>query len=107
MPAGQLTVEVSPDGHRIVLGGELDMATVGLVSAALDAAIAREANVVLDLAQLEFVDSTGIAAIVRANTALRARGCSLTLLVAPGGTVARVLDLTGVRGMLDLDEVAR
>ena len=56
------------DGIRIVaVRGELDLSTAPELEGPLDEAIAAgDATVVVDLAECEFIDSTGIALIVRA-----------------------------------------
>jgi anti-sigma B factor antagonist len=53
---------------------------------------------VLDLRELEFIDSTGLAVILRADTRAKNDGHVLRVL-RPDGQVARIFELTG------LDEV--
>jgi anti-anti-sigma factor len=61
-------LEEREDGGRIVLTvhGELDLATVGTVRARVDEHRAERRPIVLDLDQLEFIDSTGIRMILQA-----------------------------------------
>jgi anti-anti-sigma factor len=80
----------------VAVDGELDMSTAPELGEVIGAAIeAREVNVVLDLADLDFCDSAGLAVMVGAYNRLDALGRRL-VVAAPKETVARVLDLSGV-----------
>jgi anti-sigma B factor antagonist len=82
------------DGHVVVaLRGELDMADAAGVTAALTAVIAREPEIIVDLAGLEFIDSSGVAALARARKIALLAGGQL-LLAAPQPRVLRMLTLT-------------
>jgi anti-sigma B factor antagonist len=78
-------------GHVVVaLRGELDIAGV---AAALAAVAARKPEIVVDLAGLEFIDSSGVAALALGRQHARHAGGDL-LLAAPRQQVLRVLTLT-------------
>ena len=82
------------DGHVIVaLRGELDVADATEVVAAFAMIVARQPEVIVDLAGLEFIDSSGVAALARARKLARHAGGDL-LLAAPRRAVLRVLTLT-------------
>ena len=82
------------DGHVVVaLRGELDVAEAVKVAAALAAVAARKRDVIVDLAGLEFIDSSGVAALARGRKHARHAGAEL-LLAAPRPQVLRVLILT-------------
>ena len=82
------------DGHVVVaLRGVLDVAEAASVAAALTAIAARQRDIIVDLAGLEFIDSSGVAALVRGRKQARYAGCEL-LLAAPQQQVVRVLTLT-------------
>jgi anti-sigma B factor antagonist len=71
------------DGQVIVaLRGVLDAAEAVRVAAALTAVAARERHIIIDLAGLEFIDSSGVAALVRGRRQARNAGGEL-LLAAP------------------------
>ena len=79
------------DGHVVVaLGGELDLVDAAGVAAALMTVAAREPEIIVDLAALEFIDSSGVAALARGRTHARHAGGDL-LLAAPRQPVLRVL----------------
>jgi anti-sigma B factor antagonist len=82
------------DGQVVVtLRGQLDLAEAARVAAALAAVAAREPQIIVDLAALEFIDSSGVAALVRGRNLARRAGGEL-LLAAPQQQVLRVLTLT-------------
>jgi anti-sigma B factor antagonist len=82
------------DGQVVVaLRGVLDVADAVSVAAALTAVAARERDIIIDLAGLEFIDSSGVAALVRGRRQARYAGAEL-LLAAPQEQVLRVLTLT-------------
>jgi anti-sigma B factor antagonist len=82
------------DGHVIVaLRGELDIADAVSVAAALAAVAAREPEIIVDLAGLEFIDSSGVAALARGRKQARHAGGDLRLAAAQQ-QVLRVLTLT-------------
>jgi anti-sigma B factor antagonist len=82
------------DGQVIVvLRGVLDVANAASVAVALAAVAARERDIIIDLAGLEFIDSSGVAALARGRRQARNAGGEL-LLAAPQQQVLRVLTLT-------------
>src|SRR6266581_5855092 len=82
------------DGHVVVvLGGDLDVVDAAGVAAALAAVAAREPEIIVDLAGLEFIDSSGVAALARGRKQARHAGGDLRLAAAQQ-QVLRVLTLT-------------
>jgi anti-sigma B factor antagonist len=93
-----LAVGVFDDaGNRVIrVGGELDLATVPSLEPELEAAIERTVGgVVVDLSDLEFIDSTGIAVLVRAMAAVNG-DARLRFVPSRCDAVVRVLEMTGV-----------
>jgi anti-sigma B factor antagonist len=81
-------------GHVVVtLRGELDIADAASVAAVLTAVAARQPEIVVDLAGLEFIDSSGVAALARGRKHARDAGGDL-LLAAPRQQVLRILTFT-------------
>ena len=81
-------------GHIIVaLRGELDIADAVSVAAALAGVAARNLEIIVDLAGLDFIDSSGVAALARGRKHARHAGGDL-VLAAPQQQVLRVLTLT-------------
>jgi anti-sigma B factor antagonist len=81
----------SYDGRSVVgLRGELDLVDAAAVAAALTAVAARDPWIIVDLAGLEFIGSSGVAALARGRRQAR-RACGDLVLAAPQGKVTRVL----------------
>lgn len=81
----------------IAVRGELDLSTAPDLEGPLDAAVeGEEGSVLIDLAECEFIDSTGIALIVRAWQRLDADGSGTLAICAPNQQVRRVLDVSGL-----------
>jgi anti-sigma B factor antagonist len=76
--------------------GELELATAPQLTLALEEAIRRTSGpFVVDLADVDFLDSSGIACLVRARALLTGRERVLAL-ICPPGQARRTLQLTGV-----------
>jgi anti-anti-sigma factor len=90
------TAELVRDGGppRLALAGELDLATVPVLEQAIPALGSGDA-LVIDLRELEFIDSSGVHVLMRLDDAARRDGWTLTL-VRGGRDVQRVLDLCHV-----------
>lgn len=81
-------------GHvAVALRGELDITDAAGIAAALAEVAARQPQIVVDLTALEFIDSSGVAALARGRKHARQAGGDL-LLAAPQQHVLRVLTLT-------------
>ncbi|HXS33972.1 MAG TPA: STAS domain-containing protein [Solirubrobacterales bacterium] len=101
---GTLVVRTAKEGdtHVISLCGELDLANAGTAETALEASLAETASrVVIDMRELEFIDSTGIALLVAAlgNNDGDERVC---FIPSAAPAVTRVLELTGLSERLPL-----
>ena len=79
--------------------GELDLAVVGRLRTVLQEADA--ALVVLDLADVGFMDTSGVHALVEAGDHARAHGRRL-VVAAPGSHVTAVLEHTGASDLVDV-----
>ena len=86
----------------VAVRGEVDIAAVPALELALDGAIRESAGVfVLDLRELEFLDSSGLRLILRAR-ALLAREDRALAIVCPPGPVRRLFTETGIADLLFL-----
>ena len=86
----------------IAVRGELDLASGPQLESELENVIEPGTRIVIvDLRELEFMDSTGLSIIVRAHQRLAESGCELGL-VRGVPQVQRLLDLTGVAERLRL-----
>ncbi|HEX3824232.1 MAG TPA: STAS domain-containing protein [Mycobacteriales bacterium] len=92
-----MNLKLKPDGDgRSVLhvSGEIDLQVADELR---DAGIAAASNdgVAVDLSQVSFIDSSGLAALIEINNATQDAGRQLTL-VKPSRTVRRILEITGL-----------
>jgi anti-sigma B factor antagonist len=86
----------------IAVRGEIDLDSVPVLEPALDAVIRDTAGAfVLDLCELEFLDSSGLRLILRAR-ALLAREDRALAIVCPPGPVRRLFELAGIADLLFL-----
>jgi anti-sigma B factor antagonist len=88
-----LRIRQSEDRLVIALRGELDVTDAASAAAALITLAAHDCDIIVDLAGLEFIDSSGLAALVLARRHARQAGGDL-LLAAPQQHVLRVLTIT-------------
>ncbi len=97
-------VDVRTDGRTtvIAISGELDLATAPSLEQGLqDAENSGATLVILDLRRLAFIDSTGLAILVRAHR--RAEESGRRFAVAKGSSqVQRLLELAGLEQRLEL-----
>jgi len=86
------------DGVFVVtVEGELDMNTASDLERELEGPLAAgQEPLLIDLSRCEFIDSTGIALIVRSWQALDGDGDDRFALCGIGDQVKRVLDITGL-----------
>ena len=92
---GLLAVQQTSEGQRlrIALDGEMDLANAETAASALREALLSGKDVVVDLTELSFIDSTGVALLV---TAIREGGERLSFLPSAHEAVRRLLSLTGL-----------
>jgi anti-anti-sigma factor len=84
--------------------GELDMGTAPDLERKLEPALEDpSASIMLDLSECEFIDSTGIALIVRAWQQLE-RGDGRLVLCSHNLQVRRLLEITGVNSSIPVHE---
>jgi anti-anti-sigma factor len=99
---GLLVVQQTSEGDllRIALQGEMDLANAECAASILGEALRSDQRVVVDLAKLEFLDSTGIALLV---DAMANGGERLSFLPSEHASVQRLLTLTGLGERMRLE----
>ena len=92
------------DGRAVVvIRGELDLATAPDLEAAIQGPLDDGQDVVVDLRELDFMDSTGLRVLVAAHG--RVEGTEQRFLIVrplPGASIERILAVAGVERVLDL-----
>ena len=91
--------EVDDAGLRgapgVAVRGEVDIVTVPILEAALDAAIPQsEGAFILDLSDVDFIDSSGLHVLLRARGLLGREDRTLAVICGPG-PVRRLFELSG------------
>jgi anti-sigma B factor antagonist len=82
------------DGYELLaVEGELDMATASRMISALNEAFADlDRPLVVDLSEVAFMDSTGLALLMNAHRRVKRRGQGFAI-VCPGGPISRVFEI--------------
>jgi len=103
-PGLRLTVHEDPGTVRFELSGELDVASASQLDERLSTvALGPDVSLELDLRGLEFMDSSGLRAILRADAQARRDGASMALVRGPE-PVDRVFALTRLHERLSFVE---
>jgi anti-sigma B factor antagonist len=100
-----LRIDISTQDSSATISpvGEIDLGTVGLLSASLSDTIAAGADrVVVDFAHVTYIDSAGLGALVGAHKKLRASGGALVLL-CEHPRVMRLLKITGLTQLFTIE----
>jgi anti-sigma B factor antagonist len=89
---------------RLKVSGELDLASAPRVKEAVSVELTDGRDVILDLSEVSFIDSTGLAAVISA--ANRARELARSLRIAPKiqAQPRRLMELTQVFSALSIAE---
>jgi anti-anti-sigma factor len=87
--------DLRPGCRDVQISGELDLAVAERLDGALERAIAEADVVLVGLESCEFIDSSGIAVVLRAQGRLAERGGRLAVY-GPQDQVLRVLSMTGL-----------
>ena len=105
-PAGLFEIDVSSaegDVKVVALRGELDFDEAPRLARALDELRADgECDLVVDLSELTFIDSSGISVLVGAAKAAAAEGGTV-VLVAPTPHVRRVFDIVNLSEIVAIE----
>jgi anti-sigma B factor antagonist len=94
-------VQLNDDGRVVVarLTGELDLSNTGNIFAALAESVPNSAlALILDLTDVQYLDSAGIHLIYELREKLRARGQALQLVIPSDSPAGDALGLAGVSG---------
>lgn len=95
-------IESGDGAVRLALRGELDISSAERVESELSSLQDRRPRLlVLDLRQLDFMDSTGLRLILRADEAARAQGTRFVIVRGPQ-QVHRVFEIVGLDDRLEM-----
>ncbi len=101
-PDDALTLDVRRDEHAttIVATGALDLASAAELRTAAHAASDGAREVVLDLRDLTFIDSSGLGTLLNLRGELRREGVAM-VVETEDGPVRRALESTGLGELLN------
>jgi anti-anti-sigma factor len=105
--APKFEIDVSPEAdgrRRLAVSGELDLATVAELREAVRSAAAAAREVLLDLREITFIDSTGLTLLVNVDAESRADGFGLAIV--PGPAVRRLAVMCALQDVLPLRDEA-
>jgi anti-sigma B factor antagonist len=89
------------DDVAVVAVGELDIASIDRLGEEVrDAWAAGPARIVLDLCQVDFIDSAGLRMLLSLRDDAKRNRHALTL-VPPTPAARRIFEITGTRGLFD------
>jgi anti-sigma B factor antagonist len=89
--------------HVIHVKGEIHVSTAKEFAQRLDDAIAHEASqIVLDLTEVEFIDSTGLTVLLNGLRSITLRGGRLALAIS-NPTVLRLFEITRLDTTFDIE----
>jgi anti-anti-sigma factor len=101
-----LEVDVAPGDEPVIsLRGDLDPHTAPLLESALAEAADTSGvtRVVIDLAGVSFIDSSGLRVFVAGRELLAGKGAALALR-NPNRNTRRLLDITGLGEIIDVED---
>ena len=101
-PPFRVVTEATPEAMRVIADGELDIATVPALEAAMAGArLSGAGALILDLSGVMFIDSSGVKALIDcAQQAQQPDAPTLSIVSSP--QVDRVIEITGLRDRLPL-----
>jgi anti-sigma B factor antagonist len=98
-----LQVRQSQDGLALCVSGELDLAGREEIEPWVMVAVSVAPRVVLDLADVTFCSSQGLAMLVTCDERARVEGCEL-VVVNPRARILQLLALTGLDHLVSFAE---
>ena len=95
-------VNASDEATVIHVRGEIDMATAGRLRDVIEPHMGPEQTIILDLSEVEFMDSSSLHVLIQARGRLTENGGSL-ILRNPSSAAHRVLTVGGATDLLETD----
>jgi anti-sigma B factor antagonist len=93
------TIELTwprPGTALIILGGEHDLASAPRLQETVDEALAGCSQLIVDISDAEFIDSSTIATFIRARDRAEDGGGRFNLVLGTAAIVERALEVSGV-----------
>lgn len=101
-PSGGTRLDVSADGSRLVIVGDLDLAGVRAVTPGLLSRLNAGGPTVLDLRGSSYMASAGVALLIEAAETSDRNGIRLRVLVPERSNIRRILEISGADGVVEI-----
>jgi anti-sigma B factor antagonist len=102
-------METDYEEGRVVirLSGDVDLVTVPRLEPRIERAIAGALDVVVDLTEVQFLDSGGLRLLTRVSSTAAANNQALVVVAPPNSIARSVLDIAGMKGGLVVHDSPR
>jgi anti-anti-sigma factor len=100
----EVTVEHESGAARIVVAGEVDLATADRLREALRSELSSAQRLLVDLQACTFIDSVGLSVLVEAARNAKLGGEAEIAIVSPSPAVRRLLELTQLDSLIPVFE---
>jgi anti-sigma B factor antagonist len=90
----------------LYLSGELDIGTAGTLDAAIAPLISQGGPITVQVSGLDFMDSTGLHALVKAATSLGDRGCIIIHGLDGKGRIRKLIELSQIERLRNIHVIA-
>lgn len=94
-PCLEIDVRGEASRHRVHMSGDLDAATAPRLEQVVERRVAAASEIVLDLHDVSFMDSTGLRAILTCKELCRRNDCAFALTHGPA-QVQRLFETCGL-----------
>ena len=91
-----MPLDTSSDVPVLAPTGALDLVNARSLASELSELAGVHGNAILDLTEVEFIDSIGLGVVLKGATRFHRQDKQLVLVVPPEGRVARLLELSGL-----------
>ena len=104
-PDLEVTIARAGDAVTVTVRGEIDLATSTRLNRELEAALDHDphpARLRIDLAQVNFMDTTGVAVLLKARRHALETGARFSV-ISTSPTIKRLLEITGLASLMAED----
>jgi anti-sigma B factor antagonist len=92
---GPLGLDIHPAVDGLRLAGEIDAASTPQLITALDPLPGNDGDIVIDLSEVSFIDSSGLRALIDAHQRAERSGRRV-VMAQPSAVVRRLFDISGL-----------